>query len=203
MRNERFPRVGLTGNIATGKSTVAHLLKELGAYVIDADQVARAVVEPGQPTLAAVAAQFGESMLRPDGSLDRKALGALVFNNQDKLRQLESVMQPGIRQALQNAIDQAPPHQVVVLEAIRLIEGGWDKQCDSIWVTTCPVALQVARLMQSRGLSQPEAETRVQAQNPQAEKLARADVIIDTSADIGDTKQQVLTAWRKHIAKSS
>jgi len=203
MSNERFPRLGLTGNIATGKSTVAHMLRELGAYVIDADQVAREVVEPGQPTLAAVVAQFGEAVLRPDGSLDRKALGAIVFNNKEKLRQLEGVMQPGIRQALQAAIDHAPSQQVVVIEAIRLIEGGWDKQCDSLWVTTCPAALQVARLMQSRGLSRAEAEARVQAQNPQAEKLARADVIIDTSNGIDDTNRQTLAAWSKVIAKSS
>lgn len=200
MRNKK---IGLTGNIATGKSTVAHMLRELGAYVIDADQVARDVVEPGQPTLAAIVEQFGNAVLRPDGALDRKALGAIVFNNKEKLRQLESVMQPGIRQALQAAIDNGPPQQVLVLEAIRLIEGGWDRQCDSIWVTTCPAALQVARLMQSRGLNHAEAEARVQAQNPQAEKLARADVIIDTSSGIDDTRRQILTGWSKVIAKSS
>ena len=200
MRNKK---IGLTGNIATGKSTVAHMLRELGAYVIDADQVAREVVEPGQPTLAAIVAQFGQGVLKPNGSLDRKALGAIVFNNTEKLRQLEGVMQPGIRQALQSAIDHAPPQQVLVLEAIRLIEGGWDKQCDSVWVTTCPAALQVARLMQARGLSRAEAETRVQAQNPQAEKLAHADVIIDTSSGIDDTNRQTLAAWSKVIAKSS
>ena len=110
---------------------------------------------------------------------------------------------PAIRQALQATIDQAPPQQVLVLEAIRLIEGGWDRQCDSIWVTTCPAALQVARLMQSRGLSRAEAETRVQAQNPQADKLARADVIIDTSSGIDDTNRQTTDAWSKVIAKSS
>jgi dephospho-CoA kinase len=178
------------------------MLKELGANVIDADQIARDVVQPGQPTLTAVVSAFGDTVLQPDGSLDRKALGAIVFNAPDRLRQLENVMQPGIRAVLQHAIDTLPIETVGVLEAIRLFEGGWHTQCDSVWVTTCPPEVQVQRLIQHRHMSESEANSRVAAQNPQQDKLARADVIIDTSSDIDDTKLRVMTSLRAFQAKS-
>jgi dephospho-CoA kinase len=195
--------IGLTGNIATGKSAVAHILKELGALVIDADQVARAVVQPGQPTLTAIVAAFGRDVLHPDGMLNRKALGALVFSDPTRLRHLEQVMQPGIRAALQQAIDGLPADRIGVLEAIRLIEAGWDNQCDSIWVTTCPPEVQVQRLMQDRHLSETDARSRIYAQNPSEDKLARADVIIDTSSDIAETKRQVMTSWAHYVDKTA
>ncbi len=194
--------IGLTGNIATGKSAVAHMLKELGASVIDADQIAREVVQPGQMTLSAIVDAFGVAVLHPDGTLNRKTLGVIVFNAPDRLRQLESVMQPGIRKALQQAIDTLPVSKVGVLEAIRLFEGGWHTQCSSIWVTTCPPELQIQRLIQHRHLSESEAKSRVAAQNPQREKLARADVIIDTSSDIDETRRSVMTSFRAFITKS-
>ena len=200
--NEVFTMlIGLTGNIATGKSTVAHMLRELGAVVIDADQIARTVVQPGQPTLDAVVDAFGPDVLQPDGTLNRKALGAIVFNNPDQLRRLENVMQPGIRQALQQAIDALPANSVGVLEAIRLIEGGWHTQCDSVWVTTCSTDVQIQRLIQQRHLSEDEARSRIAAQNPQSAKLTQANVIIDTSVNISETKRQVMTNWRKYVAK--
>ncbi len=194
--------IGLTGNIATGKSTVAALLRDLNAVVIDADLIARDVVKPGQPTLAAIVDTFGSAMLLPDGTLNRKALGALVFNAPDRLRRLEEVMQPGIRAALQHAIDTLPPDRVGVLEAIRLFEGGWDAQCDSIWVTTCPPEVQVQRLMHYRQSSENEAKSRVTAQHAQQDKLAKADVIINTNAGLDDIKNAVMTNWQRYIEQS-
>jgi len=188
--------IGLTGNIATGKSFVASVLRELGACVIDADQVARDVVEPGTPTLALIADDFGSTVLLPTGALNRKALGDIVFNNPQRLRQLEALMRPGIRAELQARIDAVPPDCVGVLEAIRLIEGEWDQQCDAVWVTDCPRDVQLSRLVQGRGLSEPDARTRIDAQADPAFKRARADVVIDTNGSFEDTQAQVKRAWK-------
>ena len=190
--------IGLTGNIATGKSYVAQVLRELGAQVIDADLVAHDVVNPGTPTLAAIAQHFGNAVLQPNGELNRKALGQIVFNDKAKLKQLEDLMQPAIHAELNARLDALLKNAVGVLEAIRLIEGGWHQRCTQVWVTHCPPELQVTRLMQHRHMTEAEALTRVSAQNPQAEKLAKADVAIDTAGKLTETRAQVLTAWQ-HI----
>ena len=188
--------IGLTGNIATGKSFVASVLRDLGACAIDADLVARDVVEPGTPTLALIADEFGPAVLLPTGALNRKALGEIVFHEPTRLRQLEALMRPGIRTELQARIDAVPQDCVGVLEAIRLIEGEWDQQCDAVWVTSCPREVQLSRLMQGRGLSEDDARTRIDAQADPALKLARADVVIDTNGSFEDTRAQVERAWR-------
>ncbi|NJM40471.1 MAG: dephospho-CoA kinase [Anaerolineae bacterium] len=187
--------IGLTGNIATGKSYVAQVLHELGAHIIDADRVARDVVEPGTPTLVAIAQHFGPGVLQPNGALNRKALGQIVFSDKAKRLQLEEIMQPAIRAELTARLDAIPKNTVGVLEAIRLIEGGWHKRCTQTWVTHCPPETQIARLMQHRGLTEAEARARVTAQNPQADKLALADVAIDTSGTLEETQVQVVRAW--------
>lgn len=187
--------IGLTGNIATGKSEVARMLHELGAHVIDADQLAREVVEPGQPALAEIVRVFGEDVLLPSGALDRKKMAGIVFANQAKLKQLEAITHPAVRALLWRRIAEAPAGAVVVIEVIRLIEGDYADQCDQVWVTDCPRDMQIARLMQSRGLSAAQAAQRVDAQPPQADKVARADVVIDTSGSFDDTRKQVEAAW--------
>ena len=187
--------IGLTGNIATGKSFVANVLRELGACVIDADQVARDVVEPGTPTLALIADEFGPAVLSATGALDRKALGEIVFHEPARLRQLEALMGPGIRAELQARIDAIPPNCIGVLEAIRLIEGKWDQQCTAVWVTDCPREVQLSRLMHGRGLTEAEARTRIDAQADPALKLARADVVIDTHQNFEGTRAQVNHEW--------
>lgn len=187
--------IGLTGNIATGKSTVARMLRELGAVVIDADQVAREVVRPGQPTLEEIARAFGPGVLLPNGELDRPQMARLVFGDPDRLKQLEAIVHPAVREAMWRAIRAQPDDAVVVIEVIKLFESGWARECDQVWVTHCPPEMQVARLVSDRGLSPAEARARVEAQNPQADKLARADVVIDTSGSLEETRRQVEAAW--------
>ncbi len=194
--------IGLTGNIATGKSAVAQRLRELGATVIDADQLVRVVVQKGQPALDEIARTFGPQVLLADGELDRKALGQVVFNDAQKLKQLEQITHPAVHVETQRQLDELPPDSVAVIEVIKLIESGWADRCDSVWVTDCPPEDQVNRLMRSRGMSEAEAHARVDAQNPQAEKLARADVIIDTSGTFAQTRKQVTQAWDRLIAQN-
>ena len=194
--------IGLTGNIATGKSAVAQRLRELGATVIDADQLVRVVVQKGQPALDEIARTFGPQVLLADGELDRKALGQVVFSDAQKLKQLEQITHPAVHVEIQRQLDELPPDSVAVIEVIKLIESGWADRCDSVWVTDCPPEDQVNRLMRSRGMSEAEAHARVSAQNPQAEKLARADVIIDTSGTFAQTRKQVTQAWDRLMAQA-
>jgi dephospho-CoA kinase len=194
----RDPRLlGLTGNIATGKSTVARQLAGYGALIIDGDAVARQVVEPGQPALPQIADAFGPDVLNADGSLNRAALGRIVFNDAAQLRRLEAITHPLIRTNILARIAAAPPEQVVVIDAIKLIERGYADRCAQVWVTDCPEALQIERLVRGRGLSEADARARIRAQAPQADKRARADVIIDTSTSLDDTHAQVAQAWAK------
>jgi dephospho-CoA kinase len=190
--------IGLTGNIATGKSQVARTLRELGAVVIDADELAREAVRPGQPALDEIARVFGSEALLPSGELDRRHMARIVFNDPIRLRQLEAITHPAVRALLWERIHGSPPDSVVVIEVIRLFEGGYAEYCDQVWVTHCPRDMQIARLVGSRGLSEAEAVRRVDAQPPQADKVARADVVIDTSGSIADSRRRVLDAW-KHL----
>jgi len=187
--------IGLTGNIATGKSTVAGILRALGAEVIDADQIARQVVQPGRPAFAQVVQTFGREVLLPSGELDRAKLACLVFGDQAKLQQLEAIVHPAVRRAIQQMLGDRQGEKVIALEAIKLIEANWDRQCDQVWVTYCLPDQQIARLVHLRGMSVEEAHLRVAAQAPQAEKIARADVLIDTTQGLNHTRQQVFAAW--------
>jgi dephospho-CoA kinase len=190
--------IGLTGNIATGKSEVRNALAALGCAVIDADQVARDIVAPGQPALARIRETFGDGYLLADGTLDRRKLGNLVFNDVTELRKLEAITHPAARAELWRRIARAyaGQHRVVLIEVIRLFEGGYAPDCAEVWVTTCPPELQVQRLMQARGLSADEARARVNAQPPQAEKTARATRVFDTSVPLDDTRREVAAALR-------
>lgn len=187
--------IGLTGNIATGKSNVARVLRSLGAQVIDADAIARQVVEKGQPALAEIVRVFGPAVLTEAGELNRRALGAIVFNDPARLRQLEAITHPAVHAEMERLLAAMPPDTIAVIEVIKLFEAGWGEQCDQVWVTICSPEEQVRRLMYSRGLSEAEARARVDAQNSQEDKIARADVVIDTSGPLEDTEAQVRRAW--------
>jgi dephospho-CoA kinase len=191
--------VGLTGNIATGKSTVARMLVDLGATVIDADVVAHEVIRAGGPVYAEVVDAFGTEVVGPDGEIDRARLGAKVFAEPEAMRRLEAIVHPAVLAEVAQRV--AAARSTVVVEAIKLIEAGMAEGCDSLWVTTCPAAQQVRRLTDERGLSCEEAERRVCAQPPQEEKLALADVVIDTSGDLAETRAQVQTEWERLLRR--
>ncbi len=194
--NDRRPLlIGITGNIGTGKSTVAGMLAELGAEVIDADLVAHEVMRAGAPAHAQVVETFGPEILAPDGEIDRARLGTLVFADPAALVRLEAIVHPAILETIRRRIA-ASRAAVVVVEAIKLIEAGMADGYDSLWVTTCRPEQQVRRIIGGRGLSRAEAEQRVQAQSPQGKKLVRADVVIDTSGTLSRTRAQVHVAWQ-------
>ena len=186
--------IGLTGNIGTGKSTVAHMLGELGARVIDADQVAHEVMRPGGPAFQAVVDAFGPGILAADGSIDRSRLGNVVFRDPAALRRLEAAVHPAVIAEVEGQIAGAV-EPVVVVEAIKLIEAGMYRQYDALWVVTAPRWLQIARLVETRGMTAQEAALRVDAQPPQEDKAARADVLIVNDRGLDRLRASVEREW--------
>jgi len=190
----RFLLVGLTGGIATGKSTVSAMLRDLGCVIIDADLLARDVVAPGQPALRAIVEAFGPGVLQVDGTLDRKRLGAIVFAEPDRRRQLETITHPAIR-ALFDARLQALSTQgftgVVVFDAAVMIESGNYKNMDRLVVVVTDPETERARLMARDGINREEADRKIASQMPVTEKAKLADDVIDNSGDRADTAAQV------------
>jgi len=193
--------IGITGNIGTGKSTVASMLASLGAEVIDADKVAHEVMRAGTAAHARIVETFGPQVLGPEGEVDRARLGNIVFANPELLARLEAIVHPATLEAIGHRFA-ATSAGVVVVEAIKLIESGMAEGCDSVWVTTCRPKQQVYRIMGGRGLSRAEAWERVRAQPPQEDKIARADVVVDTSGSISRTRAQVQAAWDRLISRA-
>jgi len=190
--------IGLTGNIGTGKSVVRRMLEHLGAYGIDADALAHRAIARGAPGYAPVVQTFGRWILTPDGQIDRTRLGRLVFADPEALSSLEKIVHPLVSQALDYLIGRSK-HSVVVIEAIKLIEAGLHKNCDSLWVTYAPFEQQMARLVQKRGLSAESARQRIEAQPPQSEKVSAADVVIKNTGSFSDTWNQVAGAWERWV----
>lgn len=186
--------IGLTGNIATGKSTVAQMLSDLGAEVIDADALVHELQRKGTQIYDEIVAEFGTGILREDGELDRTALGAIVFSDSKRLHALEAIMHPAVGVESRRRIERARA-DIVVYEAILLIEKSRHEICDAIWVVTAPRAAQVTRLVQHRGMSDGEAQTRVDAQTSPEQKLRHATIVIDNGGSLGATHQQVRTAY--------
>jgi dephospho-CoA kinase len=186
-------RVGLTGSIAVGKSYVSGLLAGMGCRVVDADEVARRVVEPGAEGLRRVVEAFGEGVLGPDGTLDRARLGALVFGDEGKRRLLNSILHPLIiaeQDELLRRWEASEPRGIGVVDAALMIESGGHERFDKLVVVHCRPDVQLERLMRRNSLSREEAARRVAAQMPQEEKLRHADFSIDTSEGFDDTRRQ-------------
>jgi len=184
-------RVGLTGGVASGKSTVSAILVELGAVLIDADVLAREVVAGGTPGLEAVVAEFGTELLTDDGELDRPAMGALVFNDADARRRLEAIVHPLVFERIVALEAQAPEDAVVVHDIPLLAESGRADTFDAVIVVHAPYELQVDRMIQDRGWTRDEAEARIAAQAPSEERLALATHVIDNTGSTDDLRRRV------------
>lgn len=178
--------IGLTGNIATGKSLILRMLHELGATTIDADKLAHQVMKRGTPVHQAIVDQFGKFVTNNDGEIDRSRLGKIVFTMPEALTRLEAITHPAVRQLILRQIDQASS-QVVAIEAIKLFESGLADQCQSTWVVTTPAQLQLKRLVERRKMPAETAQQRIKAQSAQEEKTAKADIVIDNSGELVKT----------------
>jgi dephospho-CoA kinase len=192
--------IGLTGNIATGKSVVRQMLEHLGAYTIDADALSHRAIAKGAPAYQPIIDAFGKWIVAADGEIDRAKLGQLVFSVPDALKKLEEIIHPFVGEAVNLLVERAS-QEVVVIEAIKLLEGELAAKCDSIWVTDAPDSLQRTRLIQKRGLSDADAIQRVLAQNSQKEKLDAADIVIDNTGSFEDLWKQVSAGWKKITKK--
>ncbi|MFZ5814564.1 MAG: dephospho-CoA kinase [Bacillota bacterium] len=190
--------IGLTGSIASGKSTVSRALRELGAPVIDADAIVHELQQPGTPVTRAIAREFGPEVLRPDGSLDRAALGRIVFADPSRRKALEAIVHPAVRERIWQEVERyrAEGRPAVVLDIPLLFESGWDRLVDQVWVVYVDPPTQRARLIARDGLSPEEAERRIAAQMALEAKRARADRVIDNRGSESETRAQVADAWR-------
>lgn len=190
--------IGLTGNIATGKSMVRRMLEHLGAYGIDADALVHRAMAEGAPGYAPIVELFGKYILDEDGQINRERLGRIVFSDLNAMAQLEGVVHPLVRQAVDLLVRRSN-QQVVVIEAIKLLEGDLRHVCDAIWVTHAGPEVQLARLMRIRKMNEIDARQRIRAQSPQQEKIAAADVIIENNGAVENTWQQVFENWQNTV----
>lgn len=193
-------RIGLTGSIATGKSTVTNMLKELGAFVIDCDKTARDVVAPGTRGLAKIEAAFGKAAVAADGSMDRVYIGDLVFRNPEMKKRLENILFPLIFEALDAELlrlerEDATP--VVFLDMPLLYEVKYDSYVDEVWLVYVPFEVQLSRLMKRNGYTKEEALLRIHSQISVDKKKSLAQQVIDNSGTLEDTKEQVRSLWER------
>ena len=188
--------MGLTGGIGSGKSTVAAMLAERGAVVVDADRLAREAVAPGTPALRAVVDRFGPAVVAGDGSLDRQALAGVVFDDAGALADLNAIVHPPVRAAIAERLAElAATDAVVVLEIPLLVESGRSYGESAILVVDCPEEVAVRRLVEDRGMDEADARRRMAAQVPRRQRLAAADVVIDNAGALDDLRRQVEAVW--------
>lgn len=188
--------IGITGNIATGKSLVRKMLQHLGAYTVDADGLAHQVMAPNAPAYRPIIEWFGKWVVGQDGRIDRERLGSVAFSHPAALKRLEDITHPIIGQAIDTLITRAQ-HKIVAVEAIKLLEGDLGGKVDVVWVVDSTPEKQLERLMQTREMTQQDARKRITVQNPQSEKLAAAKVVIHNNGDPNETFEQVKAAWDK------
>ena len=199
--------LGLTGGMGAGKSTVARFLAAHGAHVVDADQVAREVVEPGTPPLDAIAAEFGDEVLTGEGTLDRAAMAGIVFSDQERLQALEAITHPAIRERITELLlehlaaeESEPTQRVVVLDHPLLIESGLADDLPVVVVVTAPIELRVQRLAQGRGIDPDDARARMQAQADDDARLAVATHVVRNDGDEDDLRDRVASLWHELAA---
>jgi dephospho-CoA kinase len=191
--------IGLTGGIATGKSTVSALLVSRGALLVDADLIAREVVLPGSPVLQTIADRFGQGVLREDGSLDRKKLGKIVFSDPSARKDLNSIIHPPIRTEMKgrmNRFEEEHPDRLVVVDVPLLYESDLSYMFQEVMLVYVPREVQIERLMKRDGLDLRQAEDRIHAQMPIEDKRKRADIVIDNSGSLEQTERQIEGFWQ-------
>lgn len=194
-------RVGLTGGVASGKSTVSAMLRDLGAVVVDADLLAREVVAPGTEGLAEIVAAFGDKVLTPEGELDRPAMGAIVFGDEEARRRLEAIIHPRVRQRSAELEAAAGPDAVVVHDIPLLAETGQAGTFDAVVVVDVPVETQVERMVRLRGMTEAEAKARIAAQATREQRLAVATHVIDNTGTVEDLRDRVAEVFGELAAK--
>ena len=194
-----MPRIiGITGNIACGKTVVGHMLLELGAErYIDADAVVHKLYQRGQALAVEVAEAFGPGVVASNGDIDRKTLGTIVFQDTEAMRRLEAIVHPAVGKAMADELASVTPSGIVVIDAVKLLEGGSGKFCQSKWMVVCPEELEYARLVARNQLNQEEAWTRIRAQPSVVDRLPLVDEVIDNSGSLDDTRKQVTAAYER------
>ena len=198
-----MPRIiGITGNIACGKTAVGHMLLEMGAErYIDADALVHQLYLKGQPIAVKVAEAFGSDVVAADGSIDRKALGAIVFQDVEAMRRLEAIVHPAVGQALLKELASVSPSGIAIIDAVKLLEGGSGALCQSKWIVICNEEQELARLMARNQLSEEESRARIRAQPPVASRLRLVDEVIDNSGSLEDTRRQVADAFERFSSR--
>jgi dephospho-CoA kinase len=192
--------LGLTGNIACGKSSIGTLLADrYAADYVDADRIVHERYAAGTRETSAIAERFGADLLQPDGTINRRRLGDIVMADRAALRDLEQILDPGVRAAIEARLSGSVA-PVVVLDAIRLIEGGLYKRCDAVWVVVCDPAIQVARLQATRNFSIEQAQLRVSAQAPVEAKLQHSTAVISNNGSVEQLEAEVERAWQTSVA---
>jgi dephospho-CoA kinase len=190
--------IGLTGGIGSGKSTVSGMLAQLGAVILNADEVGHETLKPGTEAWQEIASTFGQEVVKDSGEIDRGKLGEIVFSNPKALARLNSIMHPRMYQAMKRRIEewQRQGAEVIVLEAAILIEANWTPLVDEVWVTTAPEATVVRRLRDSKGLTEAQVLARIRSQLPHQERAKHADIIIENDCELEGVKARVKDLWR-------
>ena len=189
--------IGLTGGIASGKSTAARYLGERAAHIVDGDGLGHRAYDPGTPTFEAVRSTFGDEVVNGDGRIDRRVLGGKVFGKPDEMKKLTDIVWPEIGRLVRAEIEAGAPGAITVLEAAVLFEAGWTEGLDQIWVVVADPETATERAMARDGLDAQAVRKRIAAQLSNAERTARADVVIDNSSDLGSLHRQLKAHWRR------
>ncbi len=196
--------IGLTGGVGTGKSTVSKYIQELGAVLVDADKVGHESYRPGALAYKDIVAAFGPRVLQPNGEIDRKALGAIVFNDPKALAKLNSIVHPRMKDMIEEKLAELSQQGVkaVILEAAILIEAKWNVLVDEVWVTYAPEQTVIKRVKDRNNWTEEQIKARINAQLPQSERAKHANVVIDTDCSLDELRRRVQELWNKRIMKN-